>query len=1045
MIVKRRLLLAVLASAGIAAPLTVIPSPATADSPRPSRFEHLEDAFNYTKFKPAALDPARQLKVLIQVSGTPVGDAVADAEEAGTSVDKPSLRSSLQRKQQGVEQKVKSEGGKVLATYTDSFNGIAATIPVRSLAALEQTPEVVSVNPVRTFSRDNTAAATYIGAPQAWQDLGKTGAGIKVAIIDTGIDYTHANFGGSGNPADFEGNDGVVIKPGTFPTAKVIGGYDFVGDDYDGNDPNSAPKPDPNPLDCDGHGSHVAGSAAGFGVDADGRTYTGPYDSTTHTRAFKVGPGMAPKASLLAYRVFGCDGSATEEVIVSAMERALKDGADVVNMSLGSPFGRLDEPSAQAVRTLTRAGVTVVASAGNSGPNAYITGAPAVAPSAISVAAFDVARNQLPAAKISADGVEVVAQNSNEAPLPSGTLPIAVLRTSYPSGPVSLGCDLADYAAYPGGVAGKLVITLRGTCARVKRAILGQKAGAAAVAMINTDAAYPSLEGMITSDPDTGEAYTVTIPFLGIKSTDRAAATALDGKSTTLSALTVPNPAYAQLASFSSGGPGNGTSSVKPDVTAPGVAVVSTGVGTGSGPATISGTSMASPMVAGVAALVKEAHPRWKPGQIKAAIVSTADATSKIVDYTARVAGSGVVSVRQAVGASVVGETKHDAGNLSFGLQRMSGAFKQSEDFTIRNTGKASVTYDLAAAFNGQSYGAQVAVSPANVTVNGNSSRTVRVTLSLSAQAVAALPAAEDSNFGTVVHIQGAVTATPRKAAEGVYPLRAAFLLVPDAESKVSSSKPDKYTPGNGGLVTSVKVKNDGKHSGAADFYAWGITDPADVKGAEGSMDIRAVGVQSLPGSELGGDDTDRALVFAINTRGRWSNASANEFDIPIDSNGDGVPDYFLVGADYGVVTTGSFDGRFATFVFTADGSLVDAWVATAPMNGGTLLMPVLASQVGLTEGASRFTYSAAGFSQVPEGLVDETESAVFDAFAPAISTGAYVELNPGASSTIQLTVDQARLAATPAKGWLVVTLDNRSGNNEVDQIGFGKLPAVKP
>ncbi|MFC7643908.1 S8 family serine peptidase [Streptosporangium lutulentum] len=392
------------------------------------------------------------------------------------TVDKPSLRSALKQEHESVEQKVETEGGKVLATYTDSFNGIAATIPVRSLPALQQAPGVVSVHPTRTFSRDNTAGVPYIGAPQAWQDLGKTGTGVKVAIIDTGIDYTHSNFGGSGNQADFENNDGAVIEPGTFPTAKVVGGYDFVGDDYDGSDPTSMPKPDPDPLDCNGHGSHVAGSTAGFGVDAAGKTYASPYNATTHTKTFKIGPGVAPKASLMAYRVFGCAGSASEEVIVSAMERALKDGANVVNMSLGSPFGRVDEPSAQAVRTLTRAGVTLVASASNSGPNAYITGAPAVAPTAISVAAIDVARAELPATKISVDGAEIVAQNSNEAPLPSAALPIAVLRTSYPSGPVSLGCDPADFAAYPGGVAGKLVITLRGTCARVKRVILGQQA-----------------------------------------------------------------------------------------------------------------------------------------------------------------------------------------------------------------------------------------------------------------------------------------------------------------------------------------------------------------------------------------------------------------------------------------------------------------------------------------------------------------------------------------------------------------------------------------
>ncbi|MEU6719635.1 S8 family serine peptidase [Nonomuraea sp. NPDC046802] len=1042
---KKRLLLTALAAAGLVLPLAVTPAMAYTEPTRPDRFQHLDGAFGYAGFKPATLDPARQLKVLIQVEGASVGDAAADAAEDGKAVDRPALRAGLRQKQHEVEKKVQAEGGTVLTAYTDSFNGIAASIPRRSLPAIQQTPGVLSVHPVRTFKPDNSAGIPYIGAPQSWQDLGKTGTGIKIAIIDTGIDYTHANFGGPGDPAVFEGNNGAVIEPGTFPTAKVIGGYDFVGDAYDANDPASVPQPDPDPLDCDGHGSHVAGSSAGFGVSADGKTYSGPYDSTTHDQTFKVGPGVAPAASLLAYRVFGCGGSASEDVIVSAMERALKDGAHVVNMSLGSPYGREDEPSAQAVRTLTRAGVTVVASAGNSGQNAYLVGAPAIAPTAISVAALDAARAQLPAAKIAVDGTEIVAQNSNEAALPSGSLPIAVLRTSYPSGPLSLGCDPADYAAYPGGVSGKLVITLRGSCARVKRAILGQKAGAAAVAMVNTDAAYPSLEGPITSDPDTGEAYTVTIPFLGIKGTDSAAAATLDGKATTLTALTVPNPSYARLASFTSGGPANVSSALRPDVTAPGVSVVSTGVGTGSGPATISGTSMASPMVAGVAALTKQAHPTWRPNQIKAAIISTADATSKIAGHTARVAGSGVVAARQAVGASVIAEGRDGSANLSFGLKPLTGAYRQSESFTIRNTGRHPVTYDLAAAFTGEAYGAQVSVSPKTVTVGRNSSRDVRVTLSLSAQAVAALPAAETSNFGTLVHIQGAVTATPRASAEGVYPLRAAFLLVPDAESDVRSSRPGRYTAGDGGLVTSVNVRNHGVHAGAADVYAWGITDADDVKGAEDSMDISAAGVQTLPGSALGGADTDRALVFAVSTSGRWSNAAANEFDIPIDSTGDGAPDYILVGADYGLVTTGDLDGRFATFVFKADGSLVDAWVATAPMNGGTLLMPVLASQVGLAEGASRFTYTVTGFSQVPGGLVDETESAAFDAFAPAISTGAYAPLAPGASAAIQLTVDQARLATTPAKGWLVVSLDDRSGRQEGDQVGFGRLPAVQP
>lgn len=95
---------------------------------------------------------------------------------------------------------------------------------------------------------------------------------------------------------------------------------------------------------------------------------------------------------------------------------------------------------------------------------------------------------------------------------------------------------------------------------------------------------------------------------------------------------------------------------------------------------------MASPMVAGVAALTKQAHPAWRPNQIKAAIISTADATSKIAGHTARVAGSGVVAARQAVGASVIAEGRDGSANLSFGLKPLTGAYRQSESFTIRNT-----------------------------------------------------------------------------------------------------------------------------------------------------------------------------------------------------------------------------------------------------------------------------------------------------------------------------------------------------------------------
>jgi minor extracellular serine protease Vpr len=1033
--VKRRHVIGGLIGCVGAVALLTVSTPAVGSPPN-QRFQHLAGVANRAGFKPAINDPARQVKVLLQVSGDPVGTAAAGRKAA--------LRDRLRTKQHPVEREVEQVRGTVLNRYTDVFNGIAATVPVKELPALAKAPGVVAVHPVRTYEHANAAGGKYIGADAAWQDLGRTGKGVKIAIIDTGVDYTHATFGGSGDPADFESNDGSVVEPGSFPTAKVIGGTDLVGDDYDAgaDDPaRQVPKPDPDPLDCNGHGSHVAGSAGGSGATADG-AYTGPYDGSTYGKGFQVPPGIAPEASILAYRVFGCDGSVSDDVMVAAMEKAMRDGADVVNMSIGSSFSRTDEPSVQAVRTLTDAGVTVVASAGNDGPNAYITGGPSVATTAISVAALDTSRAELPAVTLTLGDSSLVAQNSNEAELPADPLQVAVLRTSYPNGPVALGCEAADYTGYPGGVQGKLVVTVRGVCGRAHRAVVGQQAGAGAVAMINTDPAFPPMEGKITTDPDTGEPADVTIPFLGIKGddTDPGVISGADGQTTPLAATTVANPGFGRQASFSSGGPRNVDSALKPDVTAPGVSVISAGVGAGTGPASISGTSMASPMTAGVAALVKQANPSWDPGMIKAAIVSTADASAgKFAGYEARVAGSGVVNARRAAGTTVVAAAKKDGGNLSFGVDALRGAYGESEPLTLRNTGDTPVSYDLAAAFNGDALGATVAVSPASVTVRAGSSRKVSVTLSLTREAVAALPGADASNFGALTALAGAVTATPRGNVAGASPLRVAFHAVPVPESKVTSSKAAPGTVEDGTLTTSVTVRNRGVHAGTADVYASGISDENDIDGAEDAMDVRVAGVQSLPGSVLGGADSDRALIFAVNTYGRWATAAAHEFDIPLDTNGDGNPDFIVVGVDLGVVTAGEFNGQFAAFTFAADGTLVNAWEAIAPANGSTALLPVLASDVGLSEGRSRFSYAVNAFSIVPGGLVDETATAVWDSHAPPVSTGQFAAVPPGGSEAIELTVDQAGVAATPVRGWLVVSPDDRTGSAEADEVG---LPA---
>src|SRR5262249_19142463 len=217
-------------------------------------------------------------------------------------------------------QQIKELGGTVLATYQAAYNGIKVRIAANKASKLLDIPNVVAVHRLQLMTPDNTHGVPLIGAPAVWDGLnGFHGEGIKIAVIDTGIDYTPADFAGPGTAAAYAAappNETAPADPSMFgPSApKVKGGIDLVGDSYDAN-PSSGtyqpvPHPDPNPLDCNGHGSHVAGTATGLGVLADGTTYHGSYDAATiGSHSWLVGPGVAPKADLYSVRIFGCNGS----------------------------------------------------------------------------------------------------------------------------------------------------------------------------------------------------------------------------------------------------------------------------------------------------------------------------------------------------------------------------------------------------------------------------------------------------------------------------------------------------------------------------------------------------------------------------------------------------------------------------------------------------------------------------------------------------------------------------------------------------------------
>ncbi|MEZ7699609.1 S8 family serine peptidase, partial [Rothia mucilaginosa] len=260
----------------------------------------------------------------------PAGVRAGTQAPVNTSSQVQAIASQVQSQAQQVSSQ---SGAQVLYTTHNAVRGVAVRGDAESIRALASRPDVEKISPILPKYRQNAGAAIDAGSLATWTGTtnpagagGYTGKGVKIAVIDSGIDYTHTDFGGSGKLEDYEKASKLTELPsadsGLINRTKVAGGYDLVGDAYDGS--NTA-TPDGNPLDCTtgGHGTHVAGTAAGYGVNADGTTFTGDYSKLTaeQLKTMKIGPGVAPDAEIYAFRVFGCSGSTN--VVIEALDRAL--------------------------------------------------------------------------------------------------------------------------------------------------------------------------------------------------------------------------------------------------------------------------------------------------------------------------------------------------------------------------------------------------------------------------------------------------------------------------------------------------------------------------------------------------------------------------------------------------------------------------------------------------------------------------------------------------------------------------------------------------
>ena len=599
-------------------------------------------------------------------------------------------------------------GVRVERTFRVTLNGMAVRMSKAQAAKVRGLKGVRAVTPDIPYRPMMYATPTQIGATEFWNQVGgqaNAGRGIKVAVIDSGVYVTKDAAGNyAGNPcfddAGYTMPRGYPKGDTRFTNAKVIVARAYfrpTDPPTTGNDtPIQGPGGSP-------HGTHTGGTVA----------------CNANTPA--VGPltisGVAPAAWLMNYRIFYPsnspdgfeDGNGWVVEIVQAIEDAVRDGADVLSNSWGSSHqNTLDwpDPMVQAAESAVDAGVVGVWAQGNSGPATATGNLPSASDKVISVGAVT--------------KYATLIQSSVNVTAPP---PVPASLQNLDTGPAQFGPSMVDqrigpapYVAaeavvpgnvegcnpYPAGsLTGKIVLIARGTCEFGFKVLTAQNAGAIGALIYNNAAGGDALQAM-GGGLVGGQ---VTIPSVFMRRSDGLAVVAHSTANPTTAMVEFfynphggPNPGDV-IAGFSSRGPTQ-DKDIKPDVVAPGVDVLSGGYAVGPFPAPFvgfgsqSGTSMATPHVAGAAALLLQLHPWWTPAMVKSALMTTA--TEDVFTTTARTTRAGVL----AQGAGRIDLTKAGDPGLTLDEPSLSGRHMgtgQSKTFRIRvrNIGGSNDTWDV--------------------------------------------------------------------------------------------------------------------------------------------------------------------------------------------------------------------------------------------------------------------------------------------------------------------------------------------------------------
>ncbi|WP_129688900.1 S8 family serine peptidase [Gottfriedia acidiceleris] len=685
------------------------------------------------------LGSTANVSVIVQFKNKPEKTAVLEAAVNGRNLTSTQAKSKANGDHELFKQdlaevfKQKQDGTfKLKREYKYAFNGVALTLPANKIQEIMKSKAVQAIYSNNKIMADppvkikdampsSEPQGQGMAAENAYLNINKlhkegyTGKGVKIAVIDTGVDYNHPD-----------------IK------AAFKGGYDFVDNDanpmettyqdylnYKKVNPTTTLKASDYETE---HGTHVSGTIVGQGKN------NSPYATN----------GIAPDASLYVYRVLGPGGSGSDESVMAGIDKAVADGVDVMNLSLGANYNDPFYPTSIAINNAVLTGVTAVIAAGNSGDGMYTLGSPGSAQLALTVGASDVPQ-VIPTMKGNLDSVSSSMRglakgwNDDFASSQGKTLPIVAVPNY---GAVN------DYLNI--NVAGKVALVQRGNNQSINDKILQAKLkGAAAILIWNNN----PTEGYMPFYLGEGTDF---IPAFNLTNADGLALKAKIASGMTqfsFANLSSYKTSGDNLASFSSRGPSRTTYDIKPEVTAPGVNVLSTVPGfvhTPDNPSDystayerMSGTSMATPNVTGIAALLLQAKPNLNPEDIKTILMNTAVPLNGT--YSVFEQGAGRVDPYKAIHSTMefqvkettptltpkgdLSQIKEKTGAMNFGNLSFSGKdILSTRSYIIQNNGSKTKTFDVKVTFQNGVRGSLDAskngvklIAPSSIKMNANS------------------------------------------------------------------------------------------------------------------------------------------------------------------------------------------------------------------------------------------------------------------------------------------------------------------------------------